>query len=224
MRKWISLSYYLTPGTPAYGNGDSLIIEHGNSISKGGSANTSSWQIHSHLGTHIDFPKHFVDDGNTLSDYDSDFWVCENPNCVDISPVKRGEIITPDAIDLSNIDKSTDLLLIKTGFSGEYREHIDYWQNNPGFSPDVADVLRSELPNLKMIGFDSISLSSYTNRPLGRVAHSSFLNHKQPILIIEDMNLEQIDKDLLISEVIVSPLMVKDADGSPCNVLAKIHN
>ncbi len=223
MCKWVSLSYCIDKDTPSYGNGESLSVENVSSISKGDTANSVIWKIPNHLGTHIDFPKHFDNKGNRLSDYDVNFWICDHPVFIDVSTVSKGYILTPEDLGLDLVDRETDLLLIKTGFS-KYRKSKDYWQYNPGFSPEIADFLRTELSNVKMIGFDSISLSSYTNRTLGREAHRSFLKNKKPILIIEDMDLTKLKAGTDLIEVIVSPLMIKDADGSPCSVLAKIQN
>jgi kynurenine formamidase len=74
-----------------------------------------------------------------------------------------------------------------------------------------------------MIGFDFISLSSYAHRDLGREAHRAFLaeleidgDNKDPILIIEDMDLSKIK--ICLSKIIVSPLRFEMADGAPVTV------
>ena len=66
---------------------------------------------------------------------------------------------------------------------------------------------------------DLISVSSYSNRNEGRKAHHAFLNSEEgePILLIEDMKLDVFD---LISKVIVAPLRIEKADGTPCTVMA----
>ena len=66
---------------------------------------------------------------------------------------------------------------------------------------------------------DLISISSYSNREEGRKAHHAFLDSDKgdPILLIEDM---KIDTDGPFNKVIVAPLLIDSADGSPCTVLA----
>ena len=66
---------------------------------------------------------------------------------------------------------------------------------------------------------DLISISSYSNREEGRKAHHAFLNpdEGEPILLIEDMKL---DTNSSFNKVIVAPLLIDNADGSPCTVLA----
>ena len=77
MKKSIKLlSHILDSNTPSYGNRDHLNIEETSQISKGASANSSRWVFETnHLGTHIDMPKHFFDDGQTLTDFPLDFWI-----------------------------------------------------------------------------------------------------------------------------------------------------
>jgi len=40
-------------------------------------------------------------------------------------------------------------------------------------------------------GFDSISVSSFQNRMVGREAHRAFLDPKAPILLLEDIDLRE---------------------------------
>jgi len=221
MKKVVYLSYPLNPTTPAYANGNTLRIEEGNSIINGDSCNTSVWHLPNHLGTHIDLPRHFVQDGKTVTDYPPGFWIFNSPYLLDVSPVRPNTIITPNDLELSGIRNDVDLLLVKTGFC-ELRQDCAYWENNPGFDPCLAERLRLQFPLLRVFGFDSISLSSFSNRGLGREAHKSFLKHERPILPLEDMDLAKVNRNTLLQQVIISPLIVEDADGAPCTVLAKI--
>jgi kynurenine formamidase len=221
MSKWVYLSYPLSRKTPAYGGGDSLKIQEEKSIEKGDSCNTSYWSLSNHLGTHIDFPRHFVRDGKTSSDYPTEFWIFHSPFILDISPVVPGSIIEPEALDMGAVPDNIDMLMIKTGFC-HLREKESYWKKNPGFAPGLAAFLRERFPHLRTLGFDSISLSSFAHRKIGQEAHKAFLRQPCPILLLEDMDLSAIDNSVKLKQVIVSPLRVEDADGAPCTVFANI--
>ncbi len=80
----------------------------------------------------------------------------------------------------------------------------------------LCRFLKKKLPNLRAIGFDFISISSLKNRKEGRKAHREFL--KDDILIIEDMKLSDL-KDRPDS-ILVSPLFIDKADGSPVSIWA----
>ena len=90
------------------------------------------------------------------------------------------------------------------------------------FSPNFAVALRSCFPELRVLGFDSISLSSFAHRKIGREAHKTFLDHHRPILLLEDMDLCMVDNIITLKQVIVAPLRVDGADGAPCTVFANI--
>ena len=221
MSKWIYLSYPLSRKTPAYGGGDSLKIRHEKSIEKGDSCNTSYWSLSNHLGTHIDFPRHFVQAGKTSGDYRPEFWIFRSPFILDIATVEPGVILEPEDVDMDAVPDNIDILVIKTGFC-HLREKDIYWENNPGFAPALAIFLRKRFPHLRVFGFDSISLSSFAHRETGHEAHKAFLDHPNPILLLEDMDLSAIDNSVKLKQVIVSPLRVEDADGIPCTVFANI--
>jgi len=90
----------------------------------------------------------------------------------------------------------------------------------PGIDPSLGILLRKEYPSIRAIGFDWISLSSYTNRELGREAHRIFLDPRKegnPILVIEDMFLPWNMENL--KQVLVAPLRVDGIDSSPCTII-----
>ena len=212
------LSHYLSEKTPLYGNGKGIYFAADKEMIKGDSCNTTNLAFPNHSGTHIDLPYHFNPDGKTLNDYPATYWQFDVVQLIDLSgKVDDGQIIGPELFtDLENFE--TELLLIKTGY-GAYRGTDRYTITPPGLSADLAPFLRNNFPKLRCIGMDLISVSSYSNREEGRKAHHAFLNPEEgePILLIEDMKL---DIDGPIDKVIVAPLLIDKADGSPCTVIA----
>ena len=190
-------------------------------MDKGDSCNTRLWRMSNHIGTHIDCPRHFSREGDTLDAYPASFWLFSRTAVIDMIQVESGQILTVKDLDLSRVPSDVELLLIKTGFC-DLRDTAVYWQSNPGFHPELAPTLRRYFPKLRVIGFDSISLTSFTHRSIGREAHKSFLDHSRPILIMEDMDLAEIDNNSLVWQVMIAPIRVKDADAAPCTVLAEV--
>lgn len=186
----------------------------------GDSCNTSKWTLANHMGTHIDFPGHSINDGQNLNDYPADFFIFEHVQVIFVNP-EPAQIISPQELHLNNIPPKTELLLIKTGY-GACRNEPVYWQQNPGFSPELATHLRERFPSLRIMGFDSISLSSFAHREIGKRAHKEFLASPQPILPLEDMDLGCVSEAAVFEQVIVAPLRVAGADGTPCTVFAKM--
>jgi kynurenine formamidase len=220
--KWIFLSYPLAQDTPAYGGGEEFVNHVVKSIESGDSCNTSRWDFANHLGTHIDFPRHFSVAGSTVDNYQAEDFVFTKLGFIDLGDVPLGTIISPADIPLAELPRDIEMLILKTWFCSKRSEPI-YSKQNPGFSPDLAEVLRNKFLNLRLLAFDSISVSSFAHRELGRKAHSAFLCHERPILLLEDMDLSKLSTCSNIIQVIVAPLRVEGADGSPCTVMANIQ-
>ena len=220
---WISLSYPLDEDTPAYGGGKGFQITLDKSMARGDSCNTSTLTFSNHLGTHLDFPRHFAEQGRTLDDYSIDSFIFTRIGFVDLGQIEGGRIISWQDLESVVLPEDIELLLIKTGFCHK-RSLPAYCRENPGFSPGLADCLREAFPSLRVLGFDSISLSSFSHRELGREAHKRFLDHERPILPLEDMDLSRVEKTSLIRQTIVAPWMVRGADAVPCTVMAEVSD
>ena len=219
--KEIFLSHLLDGNTPSYGNRNRFDIVQKSSIANGDIANDSTINTTVHIGTHIDMPYHFHAEGQTIEDFPADFWTFKKPALICVEPkslILYEEII--EAIDQASLEPQTDLLIIKTGIEAK-RAEISFWQENPGLSPDLYEFFLSRFPKLRVVGFDSISVSSFANRTVGREAHKRFLNPERPLLLLEDMHLETVNETTRLLEVLIAPLRIAKCDGLPCTVLAK---
>lgn len=216
MSKFQYLSYFLDDKTPIYGGGSGIDIVKLNDISKGDTANTKRISLHNHSGTHIDFPNHFLENGKLSSDYEANFWIFNYPYVVKISP-EEDEVILLDKNLIKTIPRETDFLILNTGFY-KYRGRKKFWNNNPGISPDLAKLLKFQCPNLRVLGMDTISLTSYQNRILGRKSHRKFLVEND-ILLVEDMNLKNLN-DVPV-KLMCFPILIKGVDGCPVTIIAE---
>lgn len=222
---WELLSYPLSPDLSGYGNGAQLSIKQIRSISNGDSSNNTEFCMPSHLGTHIDFPYHFSAIGKTIDDYSPSSFIYNNISIVSIESISKIDdyLIKPEHLEihLNFCSKNTELLLLKTGFCN-IRSTDEYWKSGYGLGLGTAKLLKLSLPNLKAIGFDLISLNSYQQRDIGRIAHKEYLLDND-LLIIEDLDLSKITIESKIKQVIVSPLIIKGAEGAPVTIFANIY-
>lgn len=214
----VYLSHPLSVGQPAYGGSPgTLEIAPLKAVRLGDSSHTFRVVLDNHAGTHVDAPAHFFENAATTVDYPPDFWIFRNPQVIDIA-AKPAQLLDVALID-GKIKNTTDLLIIRTGFQSR-RGQADYGTHNPGIHADVGFWLREHFPLVRAIGLDLVSLSSYQNRPAGRVAHKAFLDPEgkgNPIVIIEDMDLA---KDLNgLTKVVVAPLLVEGIDSAPCTII-----
>jgi len=224
MYKYIWLSHPLNEKTSVYGGGKGLIIEQTKSIVKGDSCNTATWHLPNHTGTHVDTPRHFFGTGKTIDEYDPRSWVFERICVVSVFLGNTASLIKPKHV-VPFLYGEPDLILIRTGM-GKYRGEKKYWESNPGLSAGLGREIRTCCPYVRAVGVDFISISSWENRIEGRKAHREFLNpagEGAPLILIEDMNLLTLDSNFRINRVFVLPLIVENADGAPCSVLAEVE-
>ena len=224
MLKQIWLSYPLNKDTPTYGNSNGFRVELDKRLAAGDSCNTSNWQLPSHIGTHVDAPRHFDHSGFSVDYFEPAFWVFDAVSIVEVQISASAMIISKEMV-VPYITGEPELLLIITGM-GKFRQEKVYWEANPGLSPELGQVLKESFPSIRAVGIDAISISSWQNRELGREAHRAFLGSSEKekaLVLIEDMDLSQISSSAEISRVIVMPLRVSGADGSPCTVVAEVE-
>ena len=215
----ILLSHKINECTPTYKNRDKVRIINNSSIKSGDSSNTSKWIFsNNHIGTHIDVPNHFFDEGRTLTEIEPNEWVYNNVAVIDIE-CKKSRLIEVEEIDERCIDPKAELILIRTGYE-EFRNQARYWKNYPSLSPELCKYLRNKYKSLRAIGVDIISITSTKFRSSGIKAHEILLKevNNRFITIIEDMKL----KDLKFnpSKVIVAPLLMDNTNGSPATIFA----
>lgn len=219
MSSYVLLSHVLKQDTPSYGNRDKVIIRVNSCIRGGETANSSRLVLsNNHIGTHIDVPRHFSDEGKKTTDYPIGDYVFENVQVIDV-PCDGPKLV--EGTDLEGLRSDIELLLIRTGYEAKRGEDA-YWNNNPGLSPALADYLRTHCPNLRCVGFDFISVTSWQHRAEGRLAHKAFLapeDGSREIWAIEDMSLMNAPKE--IKKVVAAPLLVEDGNGTAVTVIAE---
>ena len=206
----IYLSHFIDSYTPVYGGArGEILIEQIRSIEKGDTSNNLHFTFPAHIGTHIDFPYHFSNNGKKSNEYPPSFWIFHKIgflNCT-IDDVEH---------NLDTLSTDIEILILKTGFGANRHKEI-YWSGQPVIPAKFATLFKNKFPKLRVFGFDMISLTSKLDREEGKQAHISFLINND-ILIIEDMNLSNLVNTPY--NIIVSPLQIMGADGLPCTVIA----
>ena len=170
--------------------------------------------LSSHTGTHLDAPYHFLEKGSKIHEISLKKLVS---NAVLIkSRKKRNETITKT--DIQKFEKkhgkieSFSSVVFWTGWQKNLLKDF-YFTKNPGLSVSAANYLASKKINL--VGIDAPSID------LG--LDSKFSVHhilaKNNILIVENLaNLDKINSPNF--HLVIAPLKLKNATGSPVRALA----
>ncbi|MEE9910695.1 MAG: cyclase family protein [Deltaproteobacteria bacterium] len=221
MSRHICLSHIISQDTPSYGNRDRIFIRTNSAIQKGDSSNSSAWIFsNNHIGTHIDSPYHVNQDGKKTYEIPVDDYVFNHVRLVDIPCTGARLIGIEDFKKAAPLGRDMELLLIRTGFENLRHEEC-YWNDNPGIAPESANYLRENYPDLRCIGFDFLSLTSWKYRVEGRQSHKEFLcpaPGQKVLMVIEDMSLKAAGNK--INWVVVAPFFAEDGNGGTVTVFA----
>ena len=159
-----------------------------------------------------------IEDGKAVDSFSGQDWIFNRSLVLNIE-IKPGQLIEPIHSSANDINNQTEFILFKTGFE-QFRGKDVYWRENPGLAPELAEFLIAKCPNLRAVGMDFISISSFKHKEKGRMAHELFL--KREILIFEDMRLCELQSYSRLDKIIALPLRFQNGDGAPVSILGQI--
>ncbi|MBQ7582165.1 MAG: cyclase family protein, partial [Lachnospiraceae bacterium] len=172
--------------------------------------NTSSILLGSHSGTHMDAPKHFIDNGKGIETLSLDL-LCGPVTMVDLRNKQAGDVVTLDDVRELNI---TERMLFIFGWYKHFKTDR-YYKDFPYFSGEAVDWLMEKGMRLMAMDTPSPDTGSAIYDTDAQEADSP--NHKKmlakEIIIVEYLcNTDMIDLSRQY-ELIALPLKLKGSDG-----------
>jgi arylformamidase len=156
--KILDISVPVSQGLPVWPGDPRIVLERSQSISDGNESNDSRIACSVHSGTHVDAPKHYVDDGPPVEKLPLD--VLLGPARVVHIPVE--DIITPEILETLTIPPGTQRLLFKT-------RNSSFWENpNHSFKSEYV-ALSAEAARwivskgIGLVGIDYLSVQMFTD-------------------------------------------------------------
>jgi kynurenine formamidase len=223
---YVELSYTLHSSIPNYPDSLPEKLESILSQERGDVSNTSVIHHYTHNGTHVDAPFHFDSKGQRIHEIPLEKFVYEHPLLISLPRGPQQKISIADVKNTTGID-SADLLMFRTGFAAlRKKDPVAYRFLFPGFDRTLATFIREELPMVKAVMIDFLSVDTLIdgyreNFSIHRILLSSETSKKRPVLIIEDVNLEPL-VGKVIRKVFAVPIRIKNADGAPVSVIAEL--
>ncbi len=211
--KTTDLTHHLRKGMPIYPGDPSPSFENYSTLQKDG-VNLTKIIMGSHTGTHLDAPRHLIQDGIGIDRIPPDKLIGE-AYVADLSKKPIGSGITSKDLkpELEEKIVRDDIVVIYTGCSGHWGEssiNRDYTY----LTGDAADYLVSK--SVRAVGIDFLSVEKF--KAPEPVAHKILLANG--IFIIESLSsaLKQfVGKRILM---ICMPIKLQDGDGAPSRVVA----
>ena len=205
--KLLDVSVPLTRGLATYPGNPPFELQPIKRIADGGSSNVSRLVMGTHTGTHVDAPKHFIDDGAAVDALSLDLLI-GRARVVEIA--RRGPI---NAADLEREHLRDDLrVLFKTPNSAFWNSEV-FQEDYAHLSENGARYLVDQ--GVKVVGVDYLSVEQF-KKP-GAPAHKALLSNG--VIIIEGLNLADAEPGMY--EMYCLPLRVAGGDGAPARVVLK---
>lgn len=214
MKTYIDLTYTITEDIPMWPGEDGPEMRDVKTVSKDGYSVQSVF-LHNHVGTHLDAPSHFIEDGFTLDRISLETLI-GRAEVLDFTRKEEGDVITyPDLEDCHERIQPGGRVLLKTGWDRKFRKG-HFFEGFPCLTPEAARYLASKKPAL--LGMDTPSPS-----PVG---DPDDLIHKR-LLGAGIVHLEALKNLTLIPgpscELIVLVPPFKDFSGGPCRAVAVVE-
>ncbi|MCG3087660.1 arylformamidase [Sporosarcina cyprini] len=203
--KWIDISQPLHNGIAEW-PGDTPFTYEVRFIKEfTGSVNIGKLTTSTHMGTHIDAPFHYDDEGAKVDELPIDVYIGK-ARVIDVTGLESVGRSDLEAIDFGGASR----ILLKTGS-----------RPSPDVFPDTYTILRADIGPLlqergvKLIGVDTPSVDPEPSKTLD--AHHSL--HANGVLILENIVLDEVEPGDY--ELIALPLPLQGADGSPVRAVVR---
>lgn len=173
--------------------------------------------LYSHCGTHMDAPRHFLPEGQTLDQLNLQA-SCGVARIVNLAPVAPRELLTLERFQAA-LDRPLapgERLLIRTDWyhrfpTPQYRDEL------PRISIELANWFVEQ--QVRLIGVEPPSVADVNNSVELTEVHQTLF--RGGIVIVEGLaNLDKVDSDEC--EFIALPLRIEGGDGCPVRAIAML--
>lgn len=179
--------------------------------------NIQHYSVPTHVGTHVDAPRYFVEDGEPIDELALDRFAGE-AIVLDVSQEAAAEITVEDVERSSGTVGSGDIVLLYTGWEDKYG--TPEYEPHPWLSVELADWFVDR--DVKLVGLDAITPDIPTShRPDGWMEHPV---HRrlldEGMLIVEHLrNLKaHVGKRLQVQGF---PIKIAGGDGAPVRFVGR---
>lgn len=202
------ISLTISPNLPTWPDDPALELEQIQSMSKGAAVNVTRISSSVHLGTHIDAPRHFLEDGSTIEQLPLEVltgpcYVAQLPDGI--------EAITSEVLDRTEINSEMKRILFGTRNShlwakGETRFQTDF----VGITEDGAEWLVER--GIQLVGVDYLSVAPYAD-----LMSTHLVLLRRGVIVVEGLNLSNVMRGFY--DLYCLPLKIAGCDGAPARAI-----
>ena len=202
------ISLTISPDLPVWPGDPGLELKKTESMDEGAHANVTHISAGVHLGTHVDAPHHFLNDGRTVDGLSLE--VLTGP-CYVVQLPDGVDAITAEVLERSEINPEMKRILFGTSNSHFWAQGEKEFQTDfVAITEDGAEWLVEH--GVQLVGIDYLSVAPYNDSV---PTHSILL--KAGIVIVEGLNLSQVIRGFY--ELYCLPLKIAGSDGAPARAI-----
>jgi arylformamidase len=205
---WIDISVPLYTGMVHWPDNPPVRIERMQDLSRGDAANVSKIELGAHTGTHMDAPRHFLQDGAGLDEMPLDASIGK----ARVINIEHPQAILPAELELHNL-QAGERVLFRTRNSERCWKDDRFVEDFVYISAAAAQYLVER--QIRTIGIDYLSVGGYVYD--GVETHQILLS--AGIWLIEGLNLSAVKPGTY--ELVCLPLRVAGADGAPARAILR---
>jgi len=173
----------------------------------GDPANVSQLDCDVHTGTHVDAPRHFVDEGKGV---DALRLEVLTGHCY-VADARGVDAVTREVLDSLSIPGTTRRLLLRTDNSAWWEaQDSDFHEDYVALTSDAAKWVVEH--GIELIGVDYLSVQRFTDGP---ATHEVLLSNE--VVIVEGLDLSGVESGSY--RLTCLPLRIVGADGAPARAI-----
>ncbi|HMB23272.1 MAG: cyclase family protein [Chloroflexota bacterium] len=206
------ISLTISPNLPTWPGDPRPQLEQYESMDKGALYNVTRINSGVHLGTHVDAPRHFINDGRTVEQLPLEVltgpcYVAQLPDGV--------EAITSEVLERTEITSEMKRILFGTRNSKLWAKGETEFQTDfVAITEDGAEWLVER--GVQLVGVDYLSVAPYSE-PIP--THLILL--KAGVVVVEGLNLSNVMRGFY--DLYCLPLKIAGSDGAPARAIL-IHS
>ncbi len=202
------ISLTISPTLPTWPGDPGLELAQFESMDKGAHANVTTISSSVHLGTHVDAPHHFLNDGRTIEQLPLE--VLTGPCYVTQLP-DGIEAITSEVLNRTEITSDMKRVLFGTSNSHYWAKGESKFQTDfVAITEDGAEWIVER--GIQLVGVDYLSVAPYGDSV---PTHTVLL--KAGIVLVEGLNLSNVMRGFY--DLYCLPLKIAGSDGAPARAI-----
>ena len=202
------ISLTISPDLPTWPGDPKLELEKLESMDKGAHNNVSRISSSVHLGTHVDAPYHFLNDGGTAEKLPLE--ILTGP-CYVVQLPDGVEAITAEVLDRTEVTSEMKRVLFGTRNSHLWAKGESQFQTDfVAIAEDGAEWLVER--GIQLVGVDYLSVAPY-----GDSGPTHHVLLKAGVVIVEGLNLSNVMRGFY--DLYCLPLKIAGCDGAPARAI-----